>query len=144
MTGRTTDTKKAQQQLHSQWKSHHALEKMASMTSNTANLWTSDNANVVLFREYAQSAILPVMNCEASLCAMQMQNEAGRSAYAFVCSCVGKQTNNNVNVEMKTCERGGANPINILVQKQRVKEMYELVCHLDVSEPRVLVGWRHR
>jgi hypothetical protein len=60
---------------------------------------------------------------EASLCAMQMQNEAGRSAYAFVHSCVSKKTNYNVNVEMKMCERGGANPINILVQEQRVKGM---------------------
>jgi hypothetical protein len=122
MAGRTTDTEEARQQLHSQWKSHHvtlefnsALEKMAA---TTAELWTSNNADVVSFREYAQSAILPVMNSthrvefgvrEASLCAMQMRNEAGRSAYAFVRSCVGKRTNYNVNVEMKACERRRSN-----------------------------------
>jgi hypothetical protein len=63
-------------------------------------LWESDNANVVLFCEYAQSAIHPVINSthrvefgvhEASLCAMQMQNEAGRSAYAFIHSFLCQQ-----------------------------------------------------
>jgi hypothetical protein len=46
---------------------------------------------------------------EASLCAMKLRNEAGRSAYAFVRSCVGKRTNYNVNMEMITCEKQRAN-----------------------------------
>jgi hypothetical protein len=117
--GRTEEMEE-QEWLHTQWKTHHvtetyktALEKMAS-TTTIVSLWTSDDVDIVLFREYAQTAILPVMNSthrvefgvrEASLCAMKLRHEGGRSAYAFIRSCVGKRTNYNVNVEMKANEQ---------------------------------------
>jgi hypothetical protein len=105
-------------ELRSKWRQHHvtasfqpALEKMASAN---ANLWTSKDSEVVLFREYTQTAILPVMNSthrvefgvrEASLCAMKLRNEAGRSSYAFIRSSVGKRANYSVNMEMKMSEK---------------------------------------